>query len=109
MQSSHPQRRRLVFAAVPIVILAAMRPGTAKAQQSTDLKETDSEAVSFEYAADASKVDAAKSPMFKPGRFCANCNLFIAQAGAPTGGCQLFMGKDVAAIGWCNAWEAKAK
>ena len=102
------KRRRLLLT-LPVAVFSGARLDAAQAQPSTDLKESDSEAVSFEYAADASKVDPAKSPMFKPGRVCANCNLYFPQADAPKGGCQLFMGKDVAAMGWCNAWEAKAK
>jgi len=107
MHVSHPRRRRLILG-VPVVVFAGVRASAANAQ-STELKESDSEAVAFEYKADASKVDPAKSPKYKPGQTCANCGLFFPQAGAPLGGCQLFMGKDVAAIGWCNAWEAKTK
>ncbi len=104
----HPKRRRLVLI-VPAAALAALHPKAATAQPSTVLKESDPEGIAFEYKADASKVDPAKSPKYKPGQTCANCGLFFPQANAPTGGCQLFMGKDVAAIGWCNAWDAKPK
>ena len=103
----HLQRRRLILVA-PAAAFAAMHPNAANAQ-STDLKESDPEGIAFEYKSDASKVDPAKSPSYKPGQTCANCALFFPQAGSPTGGCGLFMGKDVAAIGWCKAWEAKAK
>jgi len=99
-----PQRRRLILT-IPIAVLASMRPSIVRAQ-STDLKESDPEGLAFEYKADARKVDPAKSPSYKPGQSCANCSLFFPQAGSPTGGCGLFMGKDVAAIGWCKAWEA---
>ena len=102
----HSSRRRLILL-VPIAAFAPLRPGAAaNAQESIDLKESDPEGIAFEYKADASKVDRAKSPSYKPGQTCANCALFFPQAGSPTGGCGLFMGKDVAAIGWCKAWES---
>ena len=100
-------RRRLILVG-PAVVLAGIQAGSARAQ-STDLKESDPEGIAFEYKVDARNVDPAKSPNYKPGQSCANCALFFPQAGSPTGGCGLFMGKDVAAIGWCKAWEAKAQ
>ena len=101
-------RRRDLILTFPIVMSTALRPGEAQSQ-SVELKESDAEAIAVEYRADASKVDPTKSPKYKPGQTCASCNLFFPQAGSSLGGCQLFYGKDVAAAGWCNAWEAKAK
>lgn len=79
-----------------------------RAQADTLLKETDQEAIAMNYRADASTVDAAKFPKFKPGQTCANCSLYAGDKGAASGPCGLFMFKDVTAIGWCNAWEKKA-
>lgn len=80
----------------------------AQAHADTLLKETDQEAIAMDYRADASTVDAAKFPKFKPGQNCANCSLYAGDKGATSGPCGLFMFKDVTAIGWCNAWEKKA-
>ena len=101
-------KRRHTILMLPAAMFAAAQPGTASAQ-STELKESDQEAVAFEYRADASKVDKNKSPKYANGQTCSNCSLFFSEAGSKLGGCQLFLGKDVAAIGWCNAWETKAK
>lgn len=80
----------------------------APAHADTLLKETDPEAIAMAYRADASTVDTAKFPAFKPGQNCANCGLYAGDKGAASGPCGLFMFKEVAAIGWCNAWEKKA-
>jgi hypothetical protein len=100
------QRRRLLFT-LSAVVSVSLVPDLASAQ-SSELKETDPEATAVAYKADARKVDRAKSPQYKPGQTCANCSQFFPQDGSPLGGCQLFLGKDVAAAGWCNAWEAKS-
>ena len=98
------QRRLLI--ALPIMVWGAWRAGRAAAQ-SVELQESDPEALAVAYCADASKVDRVKNPKYRPGQSCANCSLFFAPPGSPLGGCQYFLGKDVAAAGWCNVWEAK--
>lgn len=99
---------RRLFLALPVVLCSVIRPHPANAQ-STVLQESDPEAGALAYKADAATVDRVKNPKFQPGQACATCSLFVPEAGSPTGGCQLILGKDVAAIGWCNAWEAAAK
>lgn len=98
--------RRQTFLLLPIAMAGGALPGLSMGQ-SSELKESDPEAVALDYVSDARRVDAKRQPKFRPGQTCANCGLFVPQAGSPLGGCQLFYGKDVAAIGWCNAWEAK--
>lgn len=99
----HPRRLFLL-------LLAALA-GTAAAPgahaQSSELEESVPEAVALHCVADARRVDRKRQPMVQPGQTCANGGLFVPLAGAPLGGSQLFYGKDVAAIGWCKAWEAK--
>lgn len=80
----------------------------AQAHADPLLRESDPEALAMDYRADASKVDAARFPKFKPGQTCANCSLYAGDKGAASGPCGLFMFKEVTAIGWCNAWEKKA-
>lgn len=98
--------RRKFMALVPVACLVLDRAGAAQAEASV-LQESDTEAVSFQYRADARKVDKARNPSYKPGQTCANCSQFYPHEGSPHGGCQLFLTKEVAAIGWCNAWEAR--
>jgi hypothetical protein len=72
------------------------------------VQETDAQAKSLGYVADAAKVDKAKYPKFAANQNCASCALFQAKAGAASGGCGIFPGKQVAAKGWCSAWAKKA-
>jgi hypothetical protein len=99
------QRRLLI--ALPVAVVGAWGAARAKAQ-SVELRESDPEALAVDYRADAQRVDRAQSPQYRPGQTCANCNLFYPDAGSPLGGCQYFLGKDVAAAGWCKVWAAKA-
>jgi hypothetical protein len=94
-------RRRLLQA------LPLWSTGLASAQSQPLLDEGDDEAKAVGYHADASKVDAKKFPKYAKGQTCANCQLYAADGGKPSGGCALFYGKDVLAKGWCNAWEKK--
>lgn len=43
----------------------------------------------------------------KPDQKCANCAQFQGQAADPSGGCNIFAGKSVAAGGWCSVWVKK--
>lgn len=103
-------QRRPFFLLLPAALAGTWTAGPARAQ-SSELKETDPEAVALDYVSDARRVDRQRQPKYQPGQTCANCGLFVpppgVSPGAPLGGCQLFYGKDVAAIGWCSAWEAK--
>lgn len=101
------KRRRLVLS-LPAVVVASIQPRAVNAQ-STELQESDPEAIALQYKADAAKVDRTKSPSYKPGQTCATCSLFVPEAGSPRGACQVILGKDVTAVGWCNAWEKKAQ
>jgi hypothetical protein len=99
-------------AAVAIPVAAILNGGTAAAatagqgQPLPKLDVNDPVAKALMYTLDASKVDPAKAPTFKPGSDCANC----VQLQAGTGdwrGCNAFPGKLVALKGWCSAWAAK--
>ncbi|WP_206997993.1 high-potential iron-sulfur protein [Trinickia mobilis] len=68
------------------------------------LSESDPQALSYGYQADASKVDKRKFSTYQAGQECANCSLYQGKAGAPSGGCVLFGAKQVAAHGWCSAY-----
>ena len=103
--------RRLWLLSLPALALGAwaLTPGQAQAQAPGGLlEESDPGATGLAYRANAAQVDPTKNPSFKPGQTCANCSLYAGDPGQPQGGCALFYGKEVAAAGWCNAWERKA-
>jgi hypothetical protein len=58
--------------------------------------ETDANAVSLGYKADATKVDAKKFPAHKATQHCGNCALFQGKPTDAAGNCPLFAGKQVA-------------
>lgn len=98
--------RRTFLALPPALTLLGLSATDSRADTPL-LKESDAEAQSMDYREDASKIKVGQFPKFKPGQTCANCSLYAGDKGAASGPCGLFLNKDVAAIGWCNAWEAK--
>jgi len=70
--------------------------------------ESDPQANSLGYKADATKVDKTKQPKYAAGQVCTNCALFQGKASDAAGGCPLFAGKQVAGKGWCSAYAKKA-
>ena len=79
-----------------------------KANAGTPVSESDPQAKSLGYVANASKADKAKFPKYAAGQQCSSCALFQGKAGDKAGGCPLFAGKQVAATGWCSAYAKKA-
>lgn len=86
--------------------MAMMR--TANAADAAMVSESDPQAKSLGYVANASKADKAKFPKFAAGQACSNCSLYQGKAGAASGPCPIFAGKQVAAAGWCSAYVKKA-
>ncbi len=80
--------------------------GTALAQGMVDEKSPQAQALG--YVSDATKADAKKYPKYAAGEKCATCALYQGKPGDPAGNCPLFAGKQVAAKGWCSAWNKKA-
>ena len=78
-----------------------------KANAGTPVSESDPQAKSLGYVANAAKADKAKFPKFAAGQNCGNCSLYQGKGGA-SGPCPIFAGKDVAAAGWCSAYVKKA-
>lgn len=64
-------------------------------------------AVAMGYVHDAKKVDATKTPQFKPGSKCSNCIQVTGKDGVQWRPCNLFPGKLVNADGWCKVWVVK--
>ncbi len=102
--------RRVFMMQVATAAGAALVAQQAAAQAAAMpmVQETDAQAKSLGYVADAAKVDKAKYPKFAANQNCASCALFQAKAGAASGGCGIFPGKQVAAKGWCSAFIKKA-
>lgn len=99
-------RRQFTLHLIPAAItLAALRDAGA---QPARVEESDPAAVALGYRHDASKVDPKKYPAWKPGRNCANCQLYLAKGNEPWAPCPALGNKLVAAQGWCNAWVKKA-
>lgn len=100
-----PNRRVFMLQAVTatgVVLLAS------EASAQAMVSESDAQAVSLGYKADASKVDKAKNPKFAANQGCANCALYQGKPGAASGPCGIFPGKQVSAKGWCTAYTKKA-
>lgn len=83
------------IAAVPLAHLVTSLPAHANDLPMVDIKSP--VAVGLKYI-EVSEID---------NQNCANCALYQAEDGAPTGKCPLFSGSLVGAEAWCSAWAAK--
>ena len=72
------------------------------------VSESDPTAQALGYKTNASKVDKAKFPKYAAGQDCGNCSFYQGKASDPYAGCPMFPGKQVAATGWCSAYNKKA-
>ncbi len=91
----------LAFAADKPVAKGPPLPAGQKA-----VKETDPVAASFGYRQDASKVDAAKYPMYQAGSLCSNCRFYIS-LNEGWGTCQMIQPGVVFVKGWCSVYNKK--
>jgi hypothetical protein len=64
-------------------------------------------AVALAYHENASSVEAAKFPNYKPDQKCSNCLQLQGKAGDDWRPCNLFPGKLVNANGWCKVYVKK--
>lgn len=71
------------------------------------LDEADAAAVALGYVADTTRADKTKYPKHATDQACVNCALYQGTAGAESGPCPLFPGKQVAAKGWCSSYVKK--
>src|ERR1044072_7681881 len=69
--------------------------------------ESDPTAQALGYKEDASKVDKAKFAKYAPGQDCGNCSFYQGKPTDAYAGCPMFAGKQVAAKGWCSAYNKK--
>jgi hypothetical protein len=71
------------------------------------LDPADPTAKALGFVSDASKVDTAANPTFKPTQKCGTCAQFQGKSGDASGGCNIFAGKSVPSGGWCKVWAQK--
>jgi hypothetical protein len=98
------KRALIVAAAAPV---AGLGIGSSSAADLTPLDLKDPTAASLGFVNDASKVDGAKYPTYKPGQHCATCAQFQGKPGDARGGCNIFVGHTVPQGGWCQVWAQK--
>lgn len=105
MTSKFSTTRRVFMMQTAMATSATLLAVNAQAQSM--VAETDPQAATLGYKADASKVDKTKQPKFAAGQACSSCALYQGPAGSAAGACPLFAGKQVAAKAWCSAWAKK--
>ena len=103
---SHTTRR--TFMMTVVAGTSALAAARTMAQALPKLDEADAQAAALGYKADSTKVDQKKYPTHAAANNCANCQLYQGKPNEATGACTLFAGKQVAAAGWCSAWNKKA-
>ena len=81
--------------------------GAAQTAAPPHLDEKDPLAVAMGYVHDGKKVDASKTPQYKPGSLCSNCLQIQGKDGEEWRPCNIFPGKSVNANGWCKVWVKK--
>lgn len=99
---------RRVFMLQVAAVSGALGGVAAAHAQAAMVSESDPQAKSLGYVADAAKTDKAKFPKYAAGQLCSNCALYQGKATDAAGGCGIFPGKQVAGKGWCNAYAKKA-
>jgi hypothetical protein len=108
MQTNKISRRDIIksgLIAGTLVPLAGL--GTAHAAALPALDPADPTAKALGFVTDASKVDAAANPTFKPAQKCGTCAQFQGKPGDASAACNIFAGKSVPAGGWCKVWVQK--
>lgn len=91
-----------------MMALAASGSGLAAAQATPKrVDEADEQAVALGYRHDSTQVDFAKYPKHSSTQICSNCSFWQGAASDAWAGCAMFGRKQIAAPGWCLAWNKK--
>jgi len=101
-------RRTFLLNIIPAAAGLSVLVGSKAFAAAPPVSESDPQAASLGYKADASKVDKAKFPKYAAKQSCSSCQLYQGKAGDAEGACPIFASKVVAAKGWCSAYVAKA-
>jgi hypothetical protein len=72
------------------------------------LDPSDPTASALGFVTDATKVNSATNPTYKPTQKCGTCAQFQGKPGDASGGCNIFAGKSVPVGGWCKVWAQKS-
>ncbi len=98
----HTSRRHFLCHAVAIGTLSS---GTVADAQPARVEEDSEQAIALGYKHDTTKVDAKKYPKHANAQRCANCSFWQGKPDDAWAGCAMFGRKQVAAPGWCLAWQ----
>ena len=105
--AAHTSNARRRFVKLTAIGFAVTPFGGALLRQSAEaadmLSESDPQAVSLKYKADATKAADRKDATAT----CSSCNFYTGKAGDANGPCSVFGGKLVSAKGWCMTWAKK--
>jgi hypothetical protein len=103
-------RRDLMKSALATALLPALGMISKRSQAAdlTPLDPNDPTAKALGFVTDASKVDAASNPTFKPGQHCAACAQYQGTPSDATAGCTIFAGHSVPGAGWCRAFVQRS-
>jgi High potential iron-sulfur protein len=99
----------LAAGAVVPLLESVGNPASAASAAPPPLDPAEPNAVTLGFINDTAKVDAVANPMHAANQNCANCEQFLGKRGDARGGCVLFPGKSVPAIGWCKVWRKTTK
>ncbi|MHC1479459.1 high-potential iron-sulfur protein [Frateuria aurantia] len=100
-------RRRFLGAAGSLGVTAlglGLLPVKASAADLPHVTDADATAKALSYVADAGK---SANPARKPNTDCSSCQFYSGPKGKGFGPCQMFPGKSVSAVGWCQAYSAR--
>jgi len=84
---------------------AIATPLAARAQSGAHVDEASEQAVALGYKHDTAQVDKAKYPKHAANQRCNNCSFFQGKPDDKWAGCSMFGRKQIAAGGWCMAWN----
>ncbi len=97
-------------APMPAASPAPMAADASPSQAATGgaVSPSEPQAVALGYVALSTQADKTKFPAHMDSQVCSGCALYSGAAGAKTGPCSIFAGRQVNAQGWCSAWVKKA-
>jgi hypothetical protein len=108
MQSKFSRRDIIKSGLIAGTLLPVAGLGTAHAAALPALDPADPTAKALGFTTDASKVDAAANPTYKPTQKCGTCAQYQGKAGDASAACNIFAGKSVPSGGWCKVWVQKS-
>ena len=108
MQSKFTRRDIIKSGLIAGALVPVAGLGTVHAAALPALDPADPTAKALGFTTDASKVDTAANPTYKPTQKCGTCAQFQGKAGDASAACTIFAGKSVPQGGWCQVWAQKS-